>query len=94
MFKLCIIVVILLIPVSAFSERIYGQVTPTYDGGAYIDLRSSNGNSATVTTYRDGNFDIYTTPSTAQSIGDLNRAQAETRQSIENLDRQLNGNHD
>jgi hypothetical protein len=90
MFKLCVILVILLVPVYAFSERIYGD---TYRTGNSIttDLRSSDGSTATVTTNRDGSFDIYTTPSTNQSISDLNRAQEETHQAIERLDRQLNG---
>ena len=90
MFKLCVILMVLLVPVCAFSERIYGD---TYRTGNSIttDLRSSNGSTATITNNRDGSFDIYTTPSTNQSIRELNQAHEDTRQAIERLDRQLNG---
>jgi hypothetical protein len=90
MFKISVIILALLIPAYAFSERIYGD---TYRTGNSIttDLRSSDGSTATVTTNRDGSFDIYTTPSTNQRINDLNRAHEDTRQAIERLDRQLNG---
>jgi len=90
MFNILVIICTLLIPATAFSERIYGN---SYRAGNTIvtDLRSSDGSSATINTNRDGSFDIYTTPSTEQSINDLNLAHEETRQSIERLDRQLNG---
>ncbi|MFA4834855.1 MAG: hypothetical protein WC749_02120 [Dehalococcoidia bacterium] len=92
MLKLCVILMVLLVPVCAFSERIYGDTYRTGNGSTTY-LRSSDGSSATINANRDGSFDIYTTPSTEQSIGDLNRAHDETRQSIERLDRQLNGDH-
>ena len=93
MLKVCVIILVLLAPVSVSAERIYGQFTPTPDG-AYIDLRSSDGSSATITADRGGSFDVYTTRSTDQFIGDLNRSQQETAASIRDLDRSLNGDHD
>ena len=88
MFKMCVIILVLLIPVCAFLERIYGDTYRTGTGTTTTYLRSSDGSSATVDVNRDGSFDIYTTPSTEQVIGGLERSQRDTANSI----RQLNNN--
>jgi uncharacterized iron-regulated membrane protein len=94
MFKLCVIILALLIPCVAFSERIDGQTTRTYDGGSYTNLRSSDGSSATITTTPQGGISIYTMPSTGEVIGDLERANEGARRAVEQLNRQMYGDHD
>jgi len=84
MFKMCVIILVLLIPVCAFSERIYGDTYRTGNGTTTY-LRSSDGSSATIDTNQNGSFDIYTTPSTEQVIGDLERSQRDTANSIRQL---------
>ena len=85
MLKLCVIIMILLVPVGAFSEQIYGNTYPSVNGGSTTYLSSSDGSSATIHTNRNGSFDIYTTPSTEQSIRDLDRAHEEAHQAVERL---------
>ena len=87
MLKLCVILMVLLVPVCAFSEQIYGNTYPSITGGTTTYFSNSDGSSATVNVDRRGNFDIYTTPSTAQSIGERKQAQEGLDQAV----RELNG---
>lgn len=90
MFKIIVLILCLLIPCTALCERIYGQTTYPRDGGSYTTLRSSDGSSATITTYPQGGISIYTTPSTDQMVDELNRTGDEARRAVE----QLNNDHD